>query len=86
MSVCKKFWHSFIGVLVICSGKAYSCDFFLATSPEISSASITDNFIAYVSTLLEEQAIPSSYLERLTEDLKNNQPLTNPFDEIHTKP
>lgn len=62
------------------------CQLFLAHSINpINSQSNTDQLIAYLTKLIDEQVVPADYLNVLIKNLENHQSLPNPFSGIHTK-
>ena len=63
---------------------AKDCRAYLARTEDTAQASVTDNFISYLSVLLDNQVISINYLNVLIEDIDHGKTLSNPFSHLNT--
>ena len=66
-------------ILISGHAKAESCRAFLGPSVLAATESVTENFIAMLSTLIEQHKLPAEYLQILITDINQQKPITNIF-------
>ena len=81
-----KFIISLVILFFVNISQASECVRFLSVTPdEQTTAEVTDNFIAFLTKLIDEGFVSIDYLPKLLEDIQQNRSLSDPFDPVNTK-